>query len=101
MGKYEFRVVLIQLHFKHTDLPITSFDEKKNKENKTMMNKIDMNSDLNKVNGGTSIFEFQKMYPTRGAREKALRGMSNEEIDEIISSCGTPQGKAYYASFKR
>ena len=71
-----------------------------------MMNKIDMNSfdgenNLNTVNGGTSIFEFQKMYPTRGAREKALRGMSNEEIDEIISSCGTPQGKAYYASFKR
>ena len=82
------------------------FDEQKNKENKTMMNKIDMNSfdgenNLNTVNGGTSIFEFQKMYPTRGAREKALRGMSNEEIDEIISSCGTPQGKAYYASFKR
>ena len=71
-----------------------------------MMNRIDMNgfndaNDLSMINGGMTLREFQEAYPTRGSREHALRGMSNEEIDEIINSCGTPQGKSYYASFKK
>ena len=60
-----------------------------------------VDSSLNMINGGMTVFEFQQMYPTKMAKEKALRGMSNEEIDEIIASCGTAQGKAYYASFKK
>ena len=71
-----------------------------------MMNRIDVNSFnettvLSMINGGMTLREFQEAYPTRGSREHALGGMSNEEIDEIINSCGTPQGKSYYASFKK
>ena len=59
-----------------------------------------VDSILSMINGGMNVFEFQNMYPIKPLREKALRGMTNEEIDEIIASCGTAQGKAYYASFK-
>ncbi len=47
------------------------------------------------------VFEFQKAYPTKTEREKALKSMSNEQIDKLISTCGTPQAKVYYASFKK
>jgi len=56
---------------------------------------------LSMINGGMTVFEFQQMYPNKMARERALREMSNKEIDDIIVSCGTAQGKAYYASFKK
>ena len=52
------------------------------------------------INGGMNVFEFQNMYPIKPLREKALRGMTNDEIDEIIASCGTAQGKAYYVLSK-
>ena len=68
---------------------------------RTEITGIDGNSILSMISGGMTVFEFQEMYPTKMAREKALRAMSNEEIDEIIASCGTAQGKAYYASFKK
>ena len=58
-------------------------------------------STLDQVSGGMTVSEFQALYPDKAARENALLQMSNEEIDEIIASCGTPQGKAYYASFKK
>ena len=45
------------------------------------------------------VFEFQKAYPTKDAREKALRQMSNEEIEKLIKSCGTAQAKIYYHKF--
>ena len=60
-----------------------------------------VDSILSMINGGMNVFEFQNMYPIKPLREKALRGMTNEEINEIIDSCGTAQGKAYYASFKK
>ena len=60
-----------------------------------------VDSILSMINGGMNVFEFQNMYPIKPLREKALRGMTNEEIDEIIASCGTAQGKAYYASFNQ
>jgi len=60
-----------------------------------------VDSILSMINGGMNVFEFQNMYPIKPLREKALRGMTNDEIDEIIASCGTAQGKAYYASFKK
>ena len=47
------------------------------------------------------IEEFQKMYPTKESREEQLKTMSNEDIDKIIESCGTVQGKIYYSKFKK
>ncbi len=48
-----------------------------------------------------TVFEFQKKYPVKADRIKALINMSNKEIDEIINSCGTQQGKIYYSKFKK
>ena len=48
-----------------------------------------------------TIQEFQKIYPTREEREEKLKTMSNEEIDEIIKSCGIVQAKIYYSKFKK
>ena len=47
------------------------------------------------------VFEFQEKNPTREAREKELKKMSNEEIDKLIATCGTPQAKVYYKKFKK
>ena len=47
------------------------------------------------------VFEFQKAFPTKAEREKQLKSMSNAEIDKLISTCGTPQGKVYYKKFKK
>ena len=47
------------------------------------------------------IFEFQDAYPDRKEREAVLRAMSNEDIDKLISTCGTPQGKVYLKKFKK
>ena len=47
------------------------------------------------------LLEFQEKYKTKEEREKQLKKMTNEEIDELINSCGTVQGKGYYASFKK
>jgi hypothetical protein len=47
------------------------------------------------------VYEFQDLYPTREEREEKLKTMNNEEIDEIIKSCGTVQGKIYYSKFKK
>lgn len=48
-----------------------------------------------------NIEEFQNLYPTREEREEKLKAMSNEEINKIIESCGTVQGKIYYSRFKK
>lgn len=46
------------------------------------------------------VFAFQKAHPTKASREKALKGMSDSQIDKLVLTCGTAQGKSYYASFK-
>ena len=46
------------------------------------------------------VFSFQNAHKTKQSRERALREMSDSQIDRLVSSCGTKQGKAYYASFK-
>ena len=46
------------------------------------------------------VFAFQKEYKTKQSREKALREMTDDQIDKLVASCGTKQGKIYYASFK-
>ena len=48
-----------------------------------------------------ALEKFQKEYPTKKEKEEALKQMSNDEIDELISHCGTPQGKAFYKKFKK
>ena len=48
-----------------------------------------------------TVFEFQKKYRTKEEREKALKKMTNDEINEIIKTCGTMQGKIYYGKFRK
>ena len=47
------------------------------------------------------IEDFQQKYPTKKARETALKAMSNEEIEELIDLCQIIQGKLYYQGFKK
>lgn len=47
------------------------------------------------------IEDFQKKYPTRAEKEKALRNMTNEQIDELIKASTNVQAKIFYASFKK
>ncbi len=47
------------------------------------------------------IEKFQKEYPTKEEREKALKSMPNEQIDELVKSSGTIQAKIFYSSFKK
>ena len=47
------------------------------------------------------ILEFQKKYPTKEEKIKALKSMSNKEIDELIADCPNVQGKIWYKSFKK
>jgi hypothetical protein len=47
------------------------------------------------------IEEFQAKYPTKAEKEEALRGMSNDQIDELIAASSNIQAKIFYASFKK
>ena len=47
------------------------------------------------------IENFQKTYPTRAAKEKALRGMTNAQIDRLIAANPNKTAKSFYASFKK
>ena len=47
------------------------------------------------------VFAFQDAHKTKAEREKTLKTMSNAQIDKLVSTCGTQQGKIYYASFKK
>ena len=48
-----------------------------------------------------TITEFQEKYPTKEERIEAAKALSDSEIDEIINSCGTVQGKIYYSRLKK
>ncbi len=48
-----------------------------------------------------TVSEFQEMYPTKESKEKALRAMTNKQIDELIASSSNIYGKIYYSSFKK
>ena len=58
-------------------------------------------NELENINGGMSLWEFQDMYPTREEREAVLVNMPVEEIQEIIDTCGTIQCKIYYSQFMK
>ena len=47
------------------------------------------------------VLEFQKKYKTKEEKEKALKAMSNKEIDELIADCPNVQGKVFYSKFKK
>ena len=46
-----------------------------------------------------NVSDFEKAYPSRESREKALIRMPSEEIRQIADSCRTAQGKIYYSRF--
>ena len=48
-----------------------------------------------------NVFDFQQAYRTKRKREAALRRMTEGQIEKLICSCGTVQGKIYYASFRK
>lgn len=47
-----------------------------------------------------NVFEFQDKYPTKEEKEEAAKHMSDEELDEIISSCDNTYGKIFYSKLK-
>ena len=47
------------------------------------------------------VLEFQKKYPSKAAKEKALKSMTDAQIDELIADCPNVQGKIWYKSFKK
>ncbi len=44
---------------------------------------------------------FQSKYPTKEEKEKALKAMSNEQIDALIKDSPNTQAKIWYKSFKK
>ena len=59
-------------------------------------------SQINTVsNSHKPVEDFQKKYTTKAAREKALKNMTNAQIDKLIKASGTQQAKIYYSSFKK
>ena len=47
------------------------------------------------------IEKFQNDYPTKKAKEEALKKMTNEQIDELIEASGNTYAKIFYSSFKK
>ena len=50
---------------------------------------------------GNAVDKFQKAHPTRASKEKALKGMTNAQIDTLIKASSNIQAKNFYASFKK
>ena len=50
---------------------------------------------------GSKVEEFQKKYPSKAEKEKALKAMSNTQIDALIKDSSNIQAKVFYASFKK
>ena len=46
------------------------------------------------------IEDFQKEYPSKAEKEKALTEMSNAEIDRLIEASTNTQGEIFYSKFK-
>ena len=45
------------------------------------------------------IDEFQKKYPTKEEKEKALKNMSSKEIQKLIDASTNTNGKIFYSKF--
>lgn len=50
---------------------------------------------------GKIIDDFQKKYPTKEAKEKVLKAMSNADIDKLIADSTNVQAKIFYKKFKK
>lgn len=50
---------------------------------------------------GNAVDRFQKAHPTKAAKEKALKSMTNTQIDTLIKASSNIQAKNFYASFKK
>ena len=48
-----------------------------------------------------NVFEFQEKYDTVEKRLTAMKKMSEREINYLIASCGTPQGKKHYSDMAK
>ena len=48
-----------------------------------------------------TLQEFQEKNPTKEEREEAVKGMSDEEIDELIAHAGIVQAKIAYSRLKK
>lgn len=48
-----------------------------------------------------AVKDFQKAHPTKASKERALKGMTNAQIDKLIKSTPNIQAKNFYASFKK
>ncbi len=56
---------------------------------------------MRKMKHYNTIQEFQDEFPNKRKREAFAATLSNEEIDELIELCDTPQGKIYYQRMKK
>ena len=45
--------------------------------------------------------EFQKRYPTKIGKTRALNRMTDSQIDKLIATCPNIQAKIFYASHKK
>lgn len=50
---------------------------------------------------GKIVEEFQKRYPTKADKEKALTVMSDAQIDELIADTSNIQAKIFYNKYKK
>lgn len=50
---------------------------------------------------GKIVDDFQKKYPTKESKEKALKEMSNTAIDALIADSTNIQAKVFYKKFKK
>lgn len=48
-----------------------------------------------------TVDEFQKKYPTKAEKEKALKAMNNKEIDQLIKDSSNTYAKIFYSKFKK
>ena len=49
----------------------------------------------------TLIKAFQEKYPTKEAKEEALKQMPDEEIDRLINDTSNIYAKNFYSKFKK
>lgn len=47
------------------------------------------------------VDEFQKKYPTKESKIKALQAMTNKQIDELIADSTNVQAKVFYKKYKK
>lgn len=54
-----------------------------------------------KTSSSNAVTRFQKAHPTKASKTKALKSMSNAQIDKLIKASSNTQAKIFYSSFKK